>query len=169
MPEVVHLRPTTCWEARWCAALSRPMSLQPDTGSGVDYCPSPMRCQRHQQQRQSIAFPVEVVYCSAHREASRSATQLLRRRDTRALPAVGEDRYPGVRSWLRGLGYRGKQTRPQLRPTDNAESTRAIARALELGCTFFDTADIYGHGLRRNFSASPADTPTRMRHCYQGR
>jgi aryl-alcohol dehydrogenase-like predicted oxidoreductase len=32
-------------------------------------------------------------------------------------------------------------------PTDNAESTRAIARALELGCTFFDTADIYGHGL----------------------
>ena len=32
-------------------------------------------------------------------------------------------------------------------PTDNAESLRAIARALELGCTFFDTADLYGHGL----------------------
>ncbi|GIX49508.1 MAG: general stress protein [Candidatus Tectimicrobiota bacterium] len=32
-------------------------------------------------------------------------------------------------------------------PTDNAESLRAIARALDLGCTFFDTADIYGHGL----------------------
>jgi aryl-alcohol dehydrogenase-like predicted oxidoreductase len=32
-------------------------------------------------------------------------------------------------------------------PTDNATSLRAIARALELGCTFFDTADIYGHGL----------------------
>jgi aryl-alcohol dehydrogenase-like predicted oxidoreductase len=32
-------------------------------------------------------------------------------------------------------------------PTDNAESLRAIARALDMGCTFFDTADIYGHGL----------------------
>ena len=32
-------------------------------------------------------------------------------------------------------------------PTDNAASLQAIARALELGCTFFDTADIYGHGL----------------------
>ena len=31
--------------------------------------------------------------------------------------------------------------------TDNAESLRAIARALDLGCTFFDTADLYGHGL----------------------
>jgi aryl-alcohol dehydrogenase-like predicted oxidoreductase len=31
--------------------------------------------------------------------------------------------------------------------TDNAESVRAIKRAFELGCTFFDTADIYGHGL----------------------
>ena len=32
-------------------------------------------------------------------------------------------------------------------PTDNTESLRAVARALELGCTFFDTADVYGHGL----------------------
>lgn len=32
-------------------------------------------------------------------------------------------------------------------PTDNAESLRAVAQALEMGCTFFDTADIYGHGL----------------------
>ena len=32
-------------------------------------------------------------------------------------------------------------------PTDNAESLRAIVRALDMGCTFFDTADIYGHGL----------------------
>jgi aryl-alcohol dehydrogenase-like predicted oxidoreductase len=32
-------------------------------------------------------------------------------------------------------------------PTDNAASLKAIARALERGCTFFDTADIYGHGL----------------------
>ena len=31
-------------------------------------------------------------------------------------------------------------------PTDDATSSAAIRRALELGCTFFDTADVYGHG-----------------------
>ncbi len=31
-------------------------------------------------------------------------------------------------------------------PTDDAQSKRALARALELGCTFVDTADVYGHG-----------------------
>jgi aryl-alcohol dehydrogenase-like predicted oxidoreductase len=31
-------------------------------------------------------------------------------------------------------------------PTDDAESKRAVRRAYELGCTFFDTADVYGHG-----------------------
>ena len=31
-------------------------------------------------------------------------------------------------------------------PTDDAESQRAIRRAFELGCNFFDTADVYGHG-----------------------
>jgi aryl-alcohol dehydrogenase-like predicted oxidoreductase len=30
--------------------------------------------------------------------------------------------------------------------TDDAESHRAIRRAFELGCNFFDTADVYGHG-----------------------
>jgi len=30
--------------------------------------------------------------------------------------------------------------------TDDTESTRAIRRAFELGCNFFDTADVYGHG-----------------------
>jgi len=30
--------------------------------------------------------------------------------------------------------------------TDDAESTRAIRRAFELGCNYFDTADVYGHG-----------------------
>ena len=30
--------------------------------------------------------------------------------------------------------------------TDDAESTRAIRRAFGLGCNFFDTADVYGHG-----------------------
>jgi aryl-alcohol dehydrogenase-like predicted oxidoreductase len=38
-------------------------------------------------------------------------------------------------------------------PTDNAESLRAIARAFDLGCTFFDTADIYGHGLSEKLLA----------------
>lgn len=31
--------------------------------------------------------------------------------------------------------------------TEQGESLAAIRRAFELGCTFFDTADIYGHGL----------------------
>jgi aryl-alcohol dehydrogenase-like predicted oxidoreductase len=31
-------------------------------------------------------------------------------------------------------------------PTDDAESQRAVRRAHELGCNFFDTADVYGHG-----------------------
>src|SRR6266850_6008807 len=31
-------------------------------------------------------------------------------------------------------------------PTDDDESLRAIKTALDLGCTFFDTADCYGFG-----------------------
>ncbi|MBI4019735.1 MAG: aldo/keto reductase [Candidatus Aenigmarchaeota archaeon] len=31
-------------------------------------------------------------------------------------------------------------------PTDDAESIRAVKKAVELGCNFFDTADVYGHG-----------------------
>lgn len=31
-------------------------------------------------------------------------------------------------------------------PTDDGESKRAVRRAYELGCNFFDTADVYGHG-----------------------
>jgi len=31
-------------------------------------------------------------------------------------------------------------------PTDDKQSLAAIGRALELGCNFFDTADVYGHG-----------------------
>lgn len=43
-------------------------------------------------------------------------------------------------------------------PTDDAESTRAIRRAFELGCNFFDTADVYGHGHSEElFGAALAD------------
>lgn len=31
-------------------------------------------------------------------------------------------------------------------PTDDAEARRAVRRAYDLGCNFFDTADVYGHG-----------------------
>jgi aryl-alcohol dehydrogenase-like predicted oxidoreductase len=31
-------------------------------------------------------------------------------------------------------------------PTDDTESLRAVRHAVELGCNFFDTADVYGHG-----------------------
>src|SRR5882724_11017079 len=31
-------------------------------------------------------------------------------------------------------------------PTYDDESLRSIKTALDLGCTFFDTADVYGHG-----------------------
>lgn len=31
-------------------------------------------------------------------------------------------------------------------PTDDNISTAAVERAFELGCTFYDTADVYGHG-----------------------
>jgi len=31
-------------------------------------------------------------------------------------------------------------------PTDDAESIRAVKRAFDLGCTFFDSADVYGWG-----------------------
>ena len=31
-------------------------------------------------------------------------------------------------------------------PTDDKTSLQALKKALDLGCTFFDTADVYGHG-----------------------
>ncbi len=46
----------------------------------------------------------------------------------------------GFGAWTIGGGGRAYG------PTDDAESLAAIRRALELGITFFDTADIYGNG-----------------------
>lgn len=48
----------------------------------------------------------------------------------------------GFGGWAIGGNHHGNS----YGPTDDAESKRAIRRALDLGCTFFDTADVYGHG-----------------------
>ena len=48
----------------------------------------------------------------------------------------------GFGAWAIG----GNQYGNSYGPTDDAESMRAIRRAMELGCNFFDTADVYGHG-----------------------
>jgi len=48
----------------------------------------------------------------------------------------------GFGAWAIG----GNQYGNSYGPTDDAESMRAVRRALELGCNFFDTADVYGHG-----------------------
>ena len=53
--------------------------------------------------------------------------------------AVGEI---GFGAW--GVG--GNRYGNSYGPTDDAESRRAVRRAFDLGCTFFDTADVYGHG-----------------------
>jgi len=52
----------------------------------------------------------------------------------------------GVGCWaIGGPSWRG--TRPDgWGQVDDAESTRALRRAVELGVTFFDTADVYGAG-----------------------
>lgn len=49
----------------------------------------------------------------------------------------------GFGAWAIGGGKHGHS----YGPTDDAESLRAIKYAFDQGCTFFDTADIYGHGL----------------------
>jgi len=48
----------------------------------------------------------------------------------------------GFGAWAIG----GNQYGNSYGPTDDAEAKRAIRRAYELGCNFFDTADVYGHG-----------------------
>jgi aryl-alcohol dehydrogenase-like predicted oxidoreductase len=48
----------------------------------------------------------------------------------------------GFGAW--GIG--GNEHGNSYGPTDDEESRRAVRRALDLGCTFFDTADVYGWG-----------------------
>lgn len=45
-----------------------------------------------------------------------------------------------------GWGIGGNRYGNSYGPTDDAESLRAVRHAVELGCNFFDTADVYGHG-----------------------
>ena len=63
--------------------------------------------------------------------------------NTRALGRTGlSTSVIGFGGWAIGGNHFGNS----YGPTDDAESKRAIRRAYELGCTFFDTADVYGHG-----------------------
>src|SRR3989338_1763523 len=48
----------------------------------------------------------------------------------------------GMGCWAIG----GNQFGNSYGSTDDTESLKAIKRAVELGCNFFDTADVYGHG-----------------------
>src|SRR5215471_18641279 len=48
----------------------------------------------------------------------------------------------GFGAWAIG----GNQHGNSYGPTDDADSLSAIKTALDLGCNFFDTADVYGHG-----------------------
>lgn len=48
----------------------------------------------------------------------------------------------GFGAWAIGGGAHGNS----YGSTDDAESVRAVQRAVDLGCTFFDTADVYGWG-----------------------
>src|ERR1041385_3831821 len=45
-----------------------------------------------------------------------------------------------------GWAIGGNQFGNSYGPTDDEDSLRAITSAVDLGCTFFDTADVYGHG-----------------------
>lgn len=48
----------------------------------------------------------------------------------------------GMGAWAIG----GNQFGNSYGPTDDEESRRATRKALDMGCNFFDTADVYGHG-----------------------
>src|SRR5207302_7160835 len=48
----------------------------------------------------------------------------------------------GFGAWAIG----GNQFGNSYGPTQDEESLRAITTAVDLGCNFFDTADVYGHG-----------------------
>jgi aryl-alcohol dehydrogenase-like predicted oxidoreductase len=100
-----------------------------------------------------IAFLAEVVYPPAQskpqkrQNQSTDASGALHRRNSVRYRRLGRTELQvsevGFGAWAIGGNKHGHS----YGPTENAASLKAIARALELGCTFFDTADIYGHGL----------------------
>ena len=53
-------------------------------------------------------------------------------------------------------------------PTDNAESLRSMAQALDLGCTFFDTADLYGHLFKETSVSAMAKLSMRISGAVKG-
>ena len=55
-----------------------------------------------------------------------------------------------------GLGCMSMASELRLRaPTDACEATTTLHRALELGVTFWDTADVYGFGANEELAAAP--------------
>jgi aryl-alcohol dehydrogenase-like predicted oxidoreductase len=62
---------------------------------------------------------------------------------SRVLGRTGLRVHPiGFGGWAIG----GNQFGNSYGPTDDGQSKRAVRRAYDLGCNFFDTADVYGHG-----------------------
>ena len=64
-----------------------------------------------------------------------------------------------------GLGCMGMSFGYTGAGADDAESIRTIHRALDLGVTLLDTAEIYGPSPTRNWSAEPSAT-TATRSCW---
>jgi len=65
---------------------------------------------------------------------------------TRKLGRLGEVSALGMGCWAIGGPFWRGETPVGWGKVDDSESTRAIQRALDLGITFFDTANVYGAG-----------------------
>src|SRR5256712_7670966 len=82
------------------------------------------------------------IRCPAS-EGSYNAAPFARPMKTRTLGRTGLTVSEiGFGAWAIGGNAHGNS----YGPTDDELSLAAIGRALELGCNFFDTADVYGHG-----------------------
>src|SRR2546428_886853 len=123
-------RPARRW-TRVRDASARAADLSPPQGGGAHDC----RAARRDGLRRN-----DVLDARVHAGAAHGAAGGVNRRPLgRTGLSVSE---VGFGAW--GIG--GNAFGNSYGPTDDAESTRAIRRAFELGCNFFDTADVYGHG-----------------------